>query len=102
MKVSTEIDNNFGYEKNYAAGRQYPFKVCKTYWKYIYSKQNSVCIFTPVEIKITNHVIKSSMRCLKEMHAQQYGYFYNEFILKIKSRDNRLLNIHDLMNKNKK
>ena len=26
MKVSTEIDNNFGYEKNYAAGRQYPFK----------------------------------------------------------------------------
>ena len=23
MKVSTEIDNNFGYEKNYAAGRQY-------------------------------------------------------------------------------
>jgi hypothetical protein len=27
MKVSTEIDNNFGYEKNYAAGRQYPFKM---------------------------------------------------------------------------
>jgi hypothetical protein len=25
MKVSTEIDNNFGYEKKYAAGRQYPF-----------------------------------------------------------------------------
>jgi hypothetical protein len=25
MKVSTEIDNNFGYEKNHAAGRQYPF-----------------------------------------------------------------------------
>ena len=27
--------------------------------------------------------------------------FYNEFILKIKSRDNRLLNIHDLMNNKK-
>ena len=27
MKVSTENDNNFGYEKNYDCGRQYVFKV---------------------------------------------------------------------------
>jgi len=26
MKVSTENDNNFGYEKNYGCGRQYAFK----------------------------------------------------------------------------
>jgi hypothetical protein len=25
MKVSTENDNNIGYEKNYDCGRQYPF-----------------------------------------------------------------------------
>ncbi len=31
--------------------------------------------------------------------AQQYGLLCNEFILKIKSRDNRLVNIQDLMNK---
>ena len=31
MKVSTENDNNFGYEKNHDFSRQYPFKpaVCK-------------------------------------------------------------------------
>ena len=36
-------------------------KVCKIYWKHIYSVQNSVCILTPVEIKITNHVIKKGI-----------------------------------------
>ena len=35
----------------------------------------------------------------KGIKAQQYGLLCNEFILKIKSRDNRLVNIHDLMNK---
>jgi hypothetical protein len=29
---------------------------------YIYSIQNSVCILTPVEIKITNHVIKKEFK----------------------------------------
>jgi hypothetical protein len=33
-------------------------KVCKTYWKRIYSIHNSVCIFTSAGIEITNHVIK--------------------------------------------
>ena len=27
MKVSTENNNNFGYEKNYDCGRQYPFNL---------------------------------------------------------------------------
>ena len=36
-------------------------KVCKIYWKHIYSVHNSVCILTPVEIKITNHVIKKGI-----------------------------------------
>jgi hypothetical protein len=39
------------------------------------------------------------MRWLKGIHAEQYGFFCNEFIFKIKSRANRLMNIHDLMNK---
>jgi hypothetical protein len=36
-------------------------EVYATYWKHIYSIQNSVCILTPVEIKITNHVIKKEL-----------------------------------------
>jgi hypothetical protein len=35
--------------------------ICKTYWKHIYSIHNSVCLLTPVEMKITNHVIKKGM-----------------------------------------
>ena len=41
-----------------------------------------------------------STRCLKGIQPQQWKWiFCNEFILKIKSCDNRLMNIHDLMNK---
>jgi hypothetical protein len=40
-------------------------KVCKTYWKHIYSIQNPVCILTPVEIKITTHVIKKEVEVHK-------------------------------------
>jgi hypothetical protein len=36
-------------------------KVCKTYWKRIYSIQNSVCILTQAGIEITNHVIKKGI-----------------------------------------
>ena len=39
MKVSTENDNNFGYEKNYDCGRQYPFK-----WKYLIQKFHDICL----------------------------------------------------------
>jgi hypothetical protein len=40
-------------------------EVCRIYWKNIYSIQNSVCILTPVEIKITNHVIKKGFEVPK-------------------------------------
>ena len=40
-------------------------EVCKTYWKNIYSIQNYVCILTPVEININNHVIKKEFEVPK-------------------------------------
>jgi hypothetical protein len=40
-------------------------EICTTYWKYIYSIHNSVCILTPVEIKITNHVMKKEFEVPK-------------------------------------
>ena len=42
------------------------FEVYTNYWKHIYSIQNSVCILTPVEIKITNHVIKKEFEVPKK------------------------------------
>ena len=76
-------------------------KVYKTYWKRIYSIQNYVCILTPVEIKIKkSRDQERSMRCLKGIQNTTIRLFCNECIKKIKSRDNRLMNIPGLMNKN--
>ena len=59
-----EAASNF-YELNALTRNIYlgSLKVCKAYayWKRIYSIQNYVCILTPVEIKITNHVIKKGV-----------------------------------------
>ena len=55
-------------------------KVCKTYWKYIYSIQNSVCILTPVEIEITNHVIKKEFEVPKEDTSTTIWIICNEYI----------------------
>ena len=67
---------------------------------YIYSIQNSVCILTPVEIKITNHVIKKEFEVPKGDTSTTIWIICNEyFFFSNKSRDNHVMNFHDLMNK---
>ena len=54
MKVSTENDNNFGYEKNYDCGRQYPFNINDKFSSYEellvfkgnYEKYNFIQLYT--------------------------------------------------------
>ena len=67
---------------------------------YIYSIQNSVCILTPVDIKITNHVIKKEFEVPKGDTSTTIWIICNEyFFFSNKSRDNHVMNFHDLMNK---
>ena len=46
MKVSTENDNNFGYEKKYDCGRQYAFKV---FWDKIPFLLNTIYIIQEIK-----------------------------------------------------
>ena len=61
MKVSTENDNNFGYEKNYDFSRQYPFNDTGEV------KKNDIFFGLQREVTLSGNIFKINLETFSQI-----------------------------------